>query len=339
MVYHLAGRTFSNTQLQVHLIKVMFGSSCRHFLSHSRQWNYQQGVSGRIARRFIAKGIQNHDRSFGSVSTSEVGKFSALAKSWWDPKENPLIGMNGIRMQYIQEQMRNNSVSGGGGGAIDTQVQKTSNSPCPLPVLTGLKALDVGCGGGLLSESLARLGATVTAVDPSKELVEAARRHSQLDPRTRSIDYRGGVSVEDLAVATREGGKDQYYDIICLLEVLEHVTDPDSILSSIHSLLKPDGTLFLSTLNRTAKSKLVAIWGAEYIMRFLPIGTHDWNQFRSPQEVEEILRRNGFLPVHVSGMVVKSPPLFGRWDWRLDDRDVDVNWIGTYKKELSPHSE
>lgn len=215
-------------------------------------------------------------------------------------------------MKYIQDQIK---------GDTDTST---------LPPLSGLKALDVGCGGGLLSESLARLGATVTAVDPSRELVEAARWHARLDPRTRSIDFRGGFSVEGLASENK--GDDGQYDVICLLEVLEHVTDPHSILSSIHSLLKPDGKLFLSTLNRTTKSKLVAIWGAEYIMRYLPIGTHDWNQFRSPKEVQELMAKNGFLQTDVSGMVVNSPPVFGQWDWRLDDKDVDVNWIGTYEK-------
>ncbi len=296
------------------------GPPPRPVLAYTTSWS-RSLFCRRSTRSNIADGwnstvrrcnIRGSCRSFSSVSSSEVGKFSALAKTWWDPRENPLIGMNGIRVQYIQEQIigRDNNV-------------KT------LPFM-GLKALDVGCGGGLLSESLARLGATVTAVDPSQELVEAARKHSQLDPRTRSIDFRGGSSVEDLA--TERHGTEDHYDMICLLEVLEHVTDPDSILSSIHSLLKPNGKLFLSTLNRTTKSKLVAIWGAEYVLRYLPIGTHDWNQFRSPDEVQDLLSRNGFSAMHVSGMVVTSPPLFGRWDWKLDEKDLDVNWIGTYVK-------
>lgn len=253
---------------------------------------------------------QQHLQQFSSVSSEEVGKFSALSKTWWDPRENPLIGMNAIRMQYIQD-----------------QVLKKDDEKLPL---AGFKALDVGCGGGLLSESLARLGATVTAVDPSHDLVEAARLHSRLDPRTRSIDFRGGSSVEELAAASK--GEQEQYDIICLLEVLEHVTDPNSVLSSIHALLKPDGKLFLSTLNQTLKSKLVAIWGAEHIMGYLPVGTHDWNQFRSPQDVKGLMRQNGFSQMHVAGMVVTSPPFFGKWNWRLDEKDVDVNWIGTYQK-------
>jgi ubiquinone biosynthesis O-methyltransferase len=256
------------------------------------------------------------------VSSAEVGKFSALSKTWWDPKENPLIGMNSIRMQYIQHQILQSS-----GRSIATTPPTDRRN---TPPLAGLKALDVGCGGGLLSESLARLGADVTAVDPSTELVEAARLHSQLDPRTRRIDFRGGSSVEDLAAE----GQTEAYDIICVLEVLEHVIDPNSILSSIHCLLKPDGKLFLSTLNRTMKSKLVAVWGAEYLMRYLPIGTHDWTQFRSPTEIKELMQLNGFREAHVTGMVLNAPPIFGEWDWRLDESDVDINWIGTYQKQV-----
>lgn len=196
--------------------------------------------------------------------------------------------------------------------------------------MKGKRALDVGCGGGLLSESLARLGASVTGVEPSKELAEQARLHAQLDPRTRSIDYRGGWTVEQLAVEVAETNTEKY-DIICCLEVIEHVTDVDSILSSMQRLLKPDGKLFLSTINRTTKSKAVAIVGAEYIMRYLPIGTHDWNQFKSPEEVRVLMEENGLKEVDVKGMVLTSPPFRGLWDWKLSSNDTDINWIGTYQ--------
>lgn len=186
----------------------------------------------------------------------------------------------------------------------------------------------MGCGGGLLSESMARLGADVTAVDPSHTLVEHAKQHAKMDPKTRLIDYRGGYTIEKLAQETSE----PCYDIICILEVVEHVHDVESILNSVKALLKPNtGRLFVSTINRTVKSQLVAIIGAEYIMGYLPPGTHDWNQFRSPQEVGELMGRAGLQQVDVQGMVITKPPFWGQWHWKLDQADTDVNWIGTYK--------
>lgn len=253
-------------------------------------------------------------RSFSSVSATEVLKFSELNKSWWDPRRNPLIGMNSIRVEYIINELQ--------------QISSTRSTCSTTSKLSGIKGLDVGCGGGLLSESLARLGVNVTAVDPSHALAQHAKKHAEMDPKTRSIDYKGGYSIEELAQEFRG----PFYDIICILEVLEHVTDVESVLASARLLLKPDkGRLFVSTLNRTAKSKLMAIIGAEYIMGYLPPGTHDWNQFRSPQEVEGLMNRAGFEQVDVQGLVITKPPLLGQWDWKLDPTDTDINWIGTYK--------
>lgn len=238
------------------------------------------------------------------MSSQEVTKFSGMNETWWDPRKNPLVSMNPIRVQYI----------------LDTLKRfKSLNDP---PLLE-LKALDVGCGGGLLSESLARLGASVTAIDPSTPLVERAQQHALHDPRTESIDYRAGVAIEDLS--------DEQYDIICILEVIEHATDVDSILYAASSLLKPDGVLFISTMNRTWKSHALAILGAEYVMGYLPIGTHDWNRFQSPQEVEEHMKRANLKAVDVSGMIMTAPRLDGTWGWRLDPKDTDVNWIGAYR--------
>ena len=237
--------------------------------------------------------------------------------------------MNSIRVQYIVDQM---SAAGG-----DTGGNTNSNNNTTAPPLHKLKALDVGCGGGLLSESLARLGANVTAVDPSTELVEQAKQHASLDPKTQSIDYRRGCTVEKLANEVSSNSQDQdddddLYDVICLLEVIEHVTDIASVLNAAQSLLKPDtGRLFVSTMNRTLKSKMVAIIGAEYVMRYLPPGTHDWNQFRSPEEVQALMNNSGLETVDVQGMVITSPPFGGKWNWKLHPNNVDVNWIGTYK--------
>lgn len=262
--------------------------------------------------RHLFYGTQYGQRRYKtSVSNVEVDKFSSFSKSWWDPQENPLIGMNSIRMQYITEQL-----------SVDS-----TDSDIPGLPLVGKRILDVGCGGGLLSESLARRGANVVAIDPSETLVFSAKSHSLMDPRTRLIDYRPGCSVEELASTNVE-----LFDCCCLLEVLEHISHPKSMLQAIESLLKPGGRLFLSTLNRTVTSKVVAIYGAEYLMRYLPVGTHDWQKFRSPEEVKDILSKHGLLEKDIRGMKPISIPKSGQWEWELDSSAAEVNWIATYQK-------
>ena len=255
-----------------------------------------------------------HARSLSSVSSAEVDKFSEMDNDWWDPKKNILIPMNTIRMKYIRDMIRQNLASN----------EHTST----LHPLEGFSALDIGCGGGLLSESLARLGATVTGLDPSARLVEAAKQHAALHPRTREIDYHGGKTVEEFA--EEQPGKQ--YDIVCLLEVLEHSSDAASLLRASSALLKDDGLLFLSTINRTLKSHIGTILGAEYIMRYIPVGTHNWHEYRSPDEVAQLMDQVGVEKVDVSGMVLTKPPFFGDWSWKLDPNDTDINWIGTYRK-------
>jgi len=196
----------------------------------------------------------------------------------------------------------------------------------------GLQSLDVGCGGGLLSESLARLGASVIAVDPSKEVAKAAQIHSRRDPKTSNIEYKGGMSVEELAT------KKEYqssFDIVCVLEVIEHATDPKSLMQSAVSLLKkpsengPGGMLFVSTINRTAKSYGIAIVGGEYVTGKLPIGTHEWSKFLSPAEVNGLVNEFGLEEADKKGMILR-PPYFDL-KWYLDAHDFDVNWIGAYR--------
>lgn len=245
------------------------------------------------------------NRYFSSVSSSEVSKFSGMSDSWWNPRQNPLVGMNPTRVSFI----------------LDT----LGRTP-PSPPLSGLKILDVGCGGGLLSESLARLGANVTAIDPSKALVNMAREHAQHDTKTATIDYRPGTSIEEL-----RSTDELKFDVICILEVLEHVTDVESILQSASSLLDANGTLFVSTINRTLKSHLLGIVGAEYIMRYLPPGTHTWRQFLSPQEVNAKMNHAGLVEIHTKGMILTAPPFNGNWHWKVSENDRDCNWIGAYK--------
>jgi len=249
-----------------------------------------------------------------SVSQEEVAKFSGMDKNWWDPSFHPLIAMNPVRVGYILD-----------------KVQHQRQSTPTTPPLGQLKALDVGCGGGLLSESLARLGAQVTAIDPSPDLVAVAQAHAREtgDPRLEKIDYQGGTSVEELAASTTEK-----YDIVTLLEVVEHVANVPSLMEAATSLVKEDtGLLFVSTMNRTWKSHLLTIVGAEYIMGYVPQGTHDWNQYLAPHKVTRIMDGFGMEPVDISGMVLSKPPICGNWDWRLDPNDTDVNWIGTYRRK------
>ena len=279
----------------------------------------------------------NSNSASSSVSNEEVSKFSDMHKDWWDPQFHPLIAMNPVRINYIVDLVKRHR--------RQQQASDTANSSSSPP-LKGLKALDVGCGGGLLSESLARLGAEVTAIDPSRALVEMAQEHARQtgDPRLRqTIDYRGGISVEDLAqeLSSADGKieNDQKYDIVCCLEVLEHVTNVPSLVQAASSLVKQkrddsnsSGLLFVSTINRTWKSHLLTIVGAEYVMGYVPRGTHNWDQYLSPQEVTQIAEESGtMVPVDISGMVLTRPPVCGNWDWKIDPTDTDVNWIGAFQ--------
>ncbi|CAB9513749.1 biosynthesis O-methyltransferase [Seminavis robusta] len=296
--------------------------------SHRRVFNSIAASLHRVRNRnsYIGQRYRGASSTSTSISQDEVSKFSGMDKDWWDPSFHPLIAMNPIRIRYILD-------------IVQKQHSATTNHNNPnAPPLHNFKALDVGCGGGLLSESLARLGANVTAIDPSEALVQKAQEHAMQtgDPRLRNIDYRGGLSVEELA-ATEDDNHPLLFDVVCLLEVLEHASDVASLVQAASSLVKPDtGLLFVSTMNRTWKSHLLTIVGAEYIMGYVPRGTHDWNQYLAPQEVAQTMDGFGMEQVHVSGMVLTKPPLCGQWDWKLDGNDTDVNWIGAYRRRINP---
>lgn len=247
-----------------------------------------------------------------SLSNQEVSKFSAMDQDWWDPKKNPLISMNTVRVRYIRDRV----------------TRHFANSEA-------LRFIDIGCGGGLLSESLARVipgSPHIVGIDPSETLVNAARDHAKLDTRSiaQRIEYWGGMTAESFAQDNASS-----FDVVCLLEVLEHATNVPSLLEASARLLKPNGLLFVSTINKTLKSYLLTIVGAEYIMGYLPPGTHNWNQYLSSQSVQTCAEPLGLHLLDVSGMVITRPPFFGSWDWKLDPHDTDVNWIGVLEKKVS----
>ena len=235
-----------------------------------------------------------------TVDPAEVAKFEAMAAEWWDPKGKfkPLHMLNPCRLDYITSQI-----------AAEFDRDLSAESP-----FAGLRLLDIGCGGGLLSEPMARLGATVVGVDAAERNIPVAQAHaaqSGLD-----IDYRHNTA-EALAAAGEQ------FDIVLNMEVVEHVADPLAYLTACAQLLKSGGLHICSTLNRNPKSFMMAIVGAEHVMRWLPKGTHDWKKFITPDELFDLLSKSGVTPVDRKGMVFN--PI--TWSWSLSDRDLSVNYV------------
>lgn len=235
-----------------------------------------------------------------TVDPAEVAKFEAMAAEWWDPagKFKPLHMLNPCRLDYICTQ-------------IAAEFGRDPGAERPF---AGLRLLDIGCGGGLLSEPMARLGAEVVGADAAARNIPVARIHAEQSGLT--IDYRH-TTAEDLAAAGER------FDVVLNMEVVEHVADPLAYLTACHDLLKPGGLMICSTLNRNPKSWLMAIVGAEHVMRWLPRGTHDWRKFITPDELYDLIRRAGLDPVDRKGMVFN--PL--SWSWSLSDRDLSVNYV------------
>lgn len=234
-----------------------------------------------------------------SVDKAEIARFAALAEEWWDTqgKFKPLHAINPVRIGFIRDHLA--ALAG-----------RDALAPRPLD---GLRILDVGCGGGLLCEPLARLGATVTGIDAGRETIEAARAHGA--DMGLEIDYRA-VTAEALDQAGER------YDAVLCLEVVEHVPDPASFIATLARLTRPGGAMVLATLNRTPKAYLFAIVGAEHVMRWLPRGTHQWRRFVRPSEMEAALGASGAGITVMQG--VGYDVLQG--EWRLV-RDVAVNYI------------
>jgi len=235
-----------------------------------------------------------------TVDQSEVAKFEAMAAEWWDPngKFKPLHMLNPCRLDYITAQ-------------IAAEFDRDLAAPRPFE---GLRLLDIGCGGGLLSEPMARLGAEVVGADAAEGNLPVARIHAEQSGL--EIDYRHSTA-EALAAAGEQ------FDVVLNMEVVEHVSDPLAYLTACRQLLRPGGLHICSTINRNPKSFAVAIVGAEYVMRWLPKGTHEWNKFITPDELYELLEKAGLKPVDRKGFVFN--PI--SWQWKLSDRDLSVNYV------------
>jgi len=235
-----------------------------------------------------------------TIDPNEVAKFEAMAAEWWDPngKFKPLHMLNPCRLDYITSQ-------------IAAEFGRDLAKPKPF---AGLRILDIGCGGGLLSEPMARLGATVVGADAAEGNIPVAQVHAEQQGLT--IDYRH-TAAETLAEAGEQ------FDVVLNMEVVEHVADPQAFLTACQTLLKPGGLMICSTLNRNPKSFAVAIIGAEHIMRWLPKGTHEWSKFITPEELFSLLETAGLEPVDRKGFVFN--PL--AWSWSISAKDLSVNYV------------
>ena len=237
-----------------------------------------------------------------SVNKKEIDKFSKMADEWWDPegKFKPLHKFNPIRINYIKENIINNF--------------KLKNKSKPLE---GINILDIGCGGGLLSEPMSRMGANVMGIDASDKNIKIAKLHSKKNKL--KINYLCS-SPEKLQIKKK-------FDVILNMEIVEHVEDIDFFLKSCSSLLKKNGLMFVATINKTLKSYVFAIVGAEYILRWLPIGTHEWEKFVKPEDLKNILIKYNLSLYKLDGMnfnVFKD-------EWNIS-KDLSVNYIGKFIK-------
>ena len=238
-----------------------------------------------------------------TINKKEIEKFSKIAEEWWNPsgKFKPLHKFNPIRTSYIKNNI------------IKTMKITDRNKP-----LKKVKILDVGCGGGLLSEPMCRMGADVTAIDASKKNIEVAKIHAKKDK----------LKIKYICTSPDNYKTDIKYDVILNMEIVEHVEDINVFIKSCSKLLKKNGIMFVATLNKTLKSYLFAILGAEYFLRWLPIGTHDWEKFVKPEDLIDILKKNNLMLDELHGMkfdLIKD-------QWNLSS-DKSVNYIAKFIKD------
>jgi 2-polyprenyl-6-hydroxyphenyl methylase / 3-demethylubiquinone-9 3-methyltransferase len=235
----------------------------------------------------------------GTIDGAEIARFARIAKAWWEPEGEfrALHKLNPVRLGFIRDRLA-------------AQFHRDIRSPKPF---AGLSLLDIGCGGGLVSEPLARLGFAVTGIDAGEEMLEVARGHAA--ESGVAVDYRH-ATAEDLAA----GGA--RYDAVLALEVVEHVAAPELFLAAAAALVKPGGGFIAATINRTPKAFVFAIVGAEYVLRWLPRGTHHWDKFLRPSELAAGLRSGGLAVKELAGLSYN--PLQDRW---LLTHDFDVNYL------------
>ena len=237
-----------------------------------------------------------------SINKKEIEKFSKMATEWWDPngKFKPLHKFNPIRIKYIKENIINNF--------------KLENNKKPLKKI---EILDIGCGGGLLSEPMCRMGANVTGIDASITNIKIAKLHAK----------KNKLNIKYLSSPPENLKINKKFDVILNMEIVEHVENINFFLKSCSKLLKKNGLMFVATLNKTLKSYIFAIVGAEYVMRWLPIGTHDWEKFVKPSDLENILKQNGLSLIKLDGMNFN---LFND-EWSVS-KDKSVNYIAKFIK-------
>ena len=237
-----------------------------------------------------------------SVNKKEIDKFSKMANEWWDPegKFKPLHKFNPTRIKYIKEDIINNF--------------KLKNKFKPL---SGINILDIGCGGGLLSEPMSRMGANVTGIDASDKNIKIAKLHSK----------KNKLKINYLCSSPEKLKFTKKFDVILNMEIVEHVEDIDFFLKSCSKLLKKNGLMFVATINKTLKSYIFAIVGAEYVLRWLPIGTHEWEKFVKPEDLKKILMKYDLSLNKLEGMnfnIIKD-------EWSIS-RDLSVNYIAKFIK-------
>ena len=237
-----------------------------------------------------------------SINKKEIEKFSKMAAEWWNPegKFKPLHKFNPIRIKYIKHNIINNF--------------KLKNKTKPL---SGINILDIGCGGGLLSEPMARMGANVTGIDASDKNIKIAKLHSK----------ENNLKINYLHTSPEKLKENKKFDVILNMEIVEHVEDINFFLKSSSKLLKKNGLMFIATINRTLKSYVFAIVGAEYVLRWLPIGTHEWDKFVKPEDLKEILLKSNLSLDKLDGMkfnLIKD-------EWNIS-KDLSVNYIAKFIK-------